>query len=643
MGTLYYGDNLPILRDHIKDESVDLVYLDPPFKSDANYNAFFQGKSGASASQIKAFEDTWHWINKDNQSISEFQLMLGDARTPDAVRRLLTAYHDFLGGCDMMAYLVMMSPRLVELKRILKPTGSLYLHCDPTASHYLKLMCDAVFGAGQFRNEIIWKRTTAHSSSKKFGPVHDVILYYARSEAPVWNAPRSDYAEEYLDKYYKFDDGDGRLHWRDNLCAAGTRKGESGKPWRGIDPGLKGMHWKFTVQKLDELDAEGRIYWPPKGTMPQYKRYREELKGKMVTDIWDDIDRINPVGSERLGYPTQKPVALLERIINASSNPGDLVLDPFCGCGTTIDAAEKSGREWIGIDITQIAMTTIKKRLWDTYHETKAVKFLRGSDAAPPDAQSKPSGTEMVVRIIGEPATPEDAAAMAKDDPYGFQWWAAGLVGGQGGAEKKKGADTGIDGRIIFFDDPKSATGEEIILQVKGGNLKADDVRALGFVVQREQAAMGVLISVAEPTDKMYADAAAAGYYAHKLTDQKYPRLQLRTVKELMEGKGIERPSEHAARDETFKKAPKAKASRDEQMMLVANALHADLAPALKRLEAISKIKDGAKQKSELEALIADWPAVEAEVRKNRNTFKAIKPILMEAFLSGLEHRKPTA
>jgi DNA modification methylase len=565
MGTLYYGDNLPILLDHIKDESVDLVYLDPPFKSDANYNAFFQGKSGASASQIKAFEDTWHWVNKDNESMSEFQKMLGHAHTPDAVRKLLQAYYDFMGGCDMMAYLMMMSPRLVELKRVLKPTGSLYLHCDPTASHYLKLLLDAIFGGQNFRNEITWKRSHAHSDSKQgrkgFGNVADIILYYSKSEAYLFNTQYLEYSQEYIDKYYRYRDADGRRYWLDNLTGpGGAAKGNPSYEVMGVT-----RHWRYSKERMQKLISEGRVIQTKPGNVPQYKRYLDEMPGVPLQNIWTDISPINMMAKERLGYPTQKPVALLERIINASSNPGDFVLDPFCGCGTTIDAAEKSGREWIGIDITQIAMTTIKKRLWDTYHETKTVKFLRGSDAATPDAQSKPSGTEMVVRIIGEPATPEDAAAMAKDDPYGFQWWAAGLVGGQGGAEKKKGADGGIDGRIIFYDDPKSANGEEIILQVKGGNLKADDVRALGFVVQREQAAMGVLISVDEPTDKMYADAAAAEYYTHKLTGKKYPKLQLRTVKELMEGKGIERPSEHAARDETFKKAPKAKAKGGEQ------------------------------------------------------------------------------
>jgi DNA modification methylase len=573
MGTLYYGDNLPILRDYIKDESVDLVYLDPPFKSDANYNAFFQGKSGASASQIKAFEDTWHWVNKDNESMSEFQKMLGDARTPDAVRKLLQAYHDFLGGSDMMAYLMMMSPRLVELKRVLKPTGSLYLHCDPTASHYLKLLLDAVFEKENFANEIIWQRTTTKNDYKQgavnWPRIHDVILMYHSSTVEARKQKRftqvfEPYDEEHIKTFYNFVDPNGRHYRLSDLTAPG--QGTRGHPqyeFLGVT-----RYWRYNKEKMEKLQKEGRIEFRPNGKVPRLKVYLDDAPGVALGDVWTDIRGMFNFGNEMLGYPTQKPIALLERILQASSNPGDLVLDPFCGCGTTIDAAEKHDRKWIGIDITQIAMTTIKKRLWDTYHEVKTVRFSRGSDAPEKTGETKSGANELVVRIIGEPATSEDAAAMAKEDPYGFQWWAAGLVGGQGAEEKKKGADGGIDGRIIFYDDPKSATGEEIILQVKGGNLKADDVRSLGFVAQREKAAMGVLISVDEPTDKMYADAAAAGYYAHKLTGKKYPKLQLRSVKELMEGKGIERPSEHAARDETFKKAPKSKKKQHEQKAL---------------------------------------------------------------------------
>ncbi len=369
---LYYGDNLDVLRRHIKDESVDLVYLDPPFNSNATYNVLFAEQNGTqAAAQIKAFEDTWRW---DQEAAREYEETV---ETGGEVSKALMAFRTLLGESNMMAYLAMMAPRLVELRRVLKPTGSIYLHCDPTASHYLKLLMDAVFGPDKFRNEIVWKRTTAHSSAKRYAPIHDTLLYFGRTAAPTWNEPREPYEQEYLDHYYKYDDGDGRLYWRDNLCAAGVRNGSSGQPWRGFDVAAKGMHWKFTSDGLDKLDAEGRIYWPKGGQgWPQYKRYREELKGKALPDIWSDIDRINAVGNERLGYPTQKPVALLERIIQASSNPGDTVLDPFCGCGTAIVAAEKLKRNWIGIDVTHLAITLIKHRIRDTFGEEAMPKVI---------------------------------------------------------------------------------------------------------------------------------------------------------------------------------------------------------------------------------------------------------------------------
>jgi DNA modification methylase len=428
----------------------------------------------------------------------------------------MQAFRTFLGDSDMLAYLAMMAPRLSELRRVLKPTGSLYLHCDPTASHYLKLLLDAVFAPTNFRNEIIWKRTTAHSSAKKFGPVHDVLLYYGKSDQVRWNAPRTDYEVEYLDRYYKFDDGDGRLYWRADLCAAGVRHGSSGKPWRGIDPTVKGMHWKFTTERLEELDKEGRIYWPPKGTMPQYKRYREELKGKAISDVWDDIDRINPVGAERLGYPTQKPQALLERILAASSDEGETVLDPFCGCGTTIAAAQKLNRRWIGIDITHLAITLIRSRLTDSF------------------------GAAAEYEVIGEPVSLPDATKLAHDDPYQFQWWALGLVGARP-VEEKKGADKGVDGRIYFHTGEKKT--RQIVLSVKAGHVSVSHLRDLRGVLEREQADIGVLISLEEPTAPMRKEAASAGFYTSPWG--KHPRLQLLTVDELLTGKGIDRPPAH--------------------------------------------------------------------------------------------------
>jgi DNA modification methylase len=527
---LYYGDNLDVMRRHVASESVDLVYLDPPFNSNASYNVLFAERDGTqAASQIKAFGDTWRW---DEGAARAFEdVVEAGGRTSQAMQ----AFRTFLGDTDMLAYLAMMAPRLVELRRVLKPTGSLYLHCDPTASHYLKMLLDAVFEPRNFRNEIIWKRTTAHSSSKKFGPVHDVLLYYVKTDAATWNEPRTDYEQDYLEKYYKYDDGDGRLYWRNSLTAAGTRKGTSGLPWRGIDVAATGQHWKFTRDHLDELDKAGKIYWPPKNGFPQIKRYRDELKGKAVADIWDDIDRINPVGGERLGYPTQKPEALLARIIAVSSNDGEVVLDPFCGCGTTIAAAQALDRGWIGIDITSLAITLIRHRLADSF------------------------GSAATYEVVGEPVSLPDAAKLAKDDPYQFQWWALGLVGARP-AEGKKGADQGIDGRIYFHEGDNRET-KQIIFSVKAGKLHAPYVRDLRGVVEREKAAIGVLLALDEPTRAMRTEAASAGFYASPWG--KHQRLQILTIEDLLTGKTLDRPPVQAS--VTYKRAPKAATKSIEQ------------------------------------------------------------------------------
>lgn len=535
---LYYGDNLQVLRDEIKNESVDLIYLDPPFNSNATYNVLFRSPSGEqSQAQIEAFEDTWHWGDDAERAFDE--VMHG----PNSeVAEMLRAMRSFLRENDMMAYLAMMAVRLLELHRVLKPTGSIYLHCDPTASHYLKILMDAVFGKEHFRNEIVWKRTSAHSSAKKFAPIHDLLLYYAKSDAPTWNTPRVAYTPEYLDKYYRFDDGDGRLYWRADLCAAGVRHGRSGEAWRGFDPTAKGMHWKFGVDTLDKLDAQRRIYWPKGGTgWPQYKRYREELKGKAVADLWDDIDRINPVGSERLGYPTQKPVALLERIIEASSNPGDVVLDPFCGCGTAVHAAQKLERQWVGIDITHLAISLIEKRLRDAF---PTVAF----------------------EVHGTPKDLEGARALAAADKYQFQWWAVSLVNAipQGG--KKKGADAGIDGVIYFKPDGK--TTEKAIVSVKGGeNVNVAMVRDLAHVVEREKAKIGLFITLAEPTGPMKTEAVKVGLYETELFG-KVPCIQILTIEELLAGK---KPDVPAIAPETFKKAERETTEKQAVFALVAD------------------------------------------------------------------------
>ena len=526
MGTLYYGDNLDILTRYIGDASVDLVYLDPPFNSAQSYNAFFQEKDGTdAASQIKAFEDTWHW------NIEAEAVYRQITEQPGKVSEVMQAFRTFLGSNDMMAYLTMMAPRLVELRRVLKNTGSLYLHCDPTASHYLKLLLDAVFGINNFRSEIIWKRTSGHSDAERFGSVHDTIFFYVKSDEFVWNQLFQAYEKDYVDQYYRYKEPDGRLFMSDNLSAAGLSGGGYDYEWKGVR-----RIWRCPISTMERLDKEGRVFYTKNG-IPRRKRFLDEAKGMPMQDIWTDVEALRSWHQERLGYPTQKPTALLERIIQTSSNPGDVVLDPFCGCGTTIDAAVKLGRQWIGIDITQLATTLIKGRLRDTY------------------------GTQLEIKTVGEPVTYQDAVALASKDgdnnKYQFQWWALGLVGARP-VEQKKGADGGIDGKILFRDDPRSPKPEQIILSVKGGKLKADDIRSLGHVVSRENAAIGVLITLQEPTAGMRADAASAGFYTHKLNAMQYPKLQILTIEELLDGRGIARPSSMSSGDETFRRAPKA-------------------------------------------------------------------------------------
>lgn len=521
MNRLYYGDNLEVLRRYVDDESVDLIYLDPPFNSNANYNVLFAERDGTeAASQIKAFVDTWRW---DATAAMAYQEVV---ESGGRVSQAMQAFRTFIPESDMLAYLSMMASRLVELRRVLKPTGSLYLHCDPTASHYLKILMDSVFGPLHFRNEIIWKRTSAHSSAKRYGPVHDTILFFSRGDEATWVGGHHPYDTAYVTQRFK---RGGDKPWKDaDLTGSGVRHGETGAVWRSFDVTAKGRHWAYPPSELDRMDSEGRVYWPSKkGGWPREKVFLAEALGVPLQDVWTDIPPINSQAQERLGYPTQKPEALLERIIKASSNEGDVVLDPFCGCGTSIAAAQKLNRKWIGIDITNLAITLIRSRLTDSFG---------------------PAGE---YEVIGEPVSLPDATKLAADDPYQFQWWALGLVGARP-VEQKKGADKGIDGRIFFH------TGEDksnqIILSVKAGHVTVAHLRDLRGVLDRENAEIGVLISLEEPTAPTKKEAASAGFYTSPWG--KHPRLQLITVESLLTGGQIDRPP--AQTSVTFKRAPKA-------------------------------------------------------------------------------------
>jgi len=531
--TLFYGDNLPILRDHIPDESIDLIYLDPPFNSNRSYNVLFKDERGEEAeAQIAAFDDTWHWNAAAQRT---YQDLVQNA--PTRVVQMIGALHDFIGTNQMMAYLTMMAARLVELHRVLKPTGSLYLHCDPTASHYLKIVMDTIFGPGSYRNEITWKRSSAHSDVKQgrkaYGNITDFLLYYTKGDTYSFNPQFVEYEEEYIRKTYNNVDPDGR-RWKssDMTGPGGAAKGNPSYEFMGVT-----RYWRFSKENMERLLAEGRIHQSAPGAVPRMKHYLDEMQGVSLQNIWDDISPIGAQAAERMGYPTQKPLALLERIIQASSNEGDVVLDPFCGCGTAVAAAHKLNRRWIGIDITHLSISLMKYRLKDMFG------LVEKKDYA----------------VIGEPEDFGSARQLARSDRYQFQWWALSLVqakplGGEGGREGKKGSDKGVDGVLNFLDEKNKL--QRVLIQVKSGHVKSGDIRDLRGVVEREEAAIGVFVTLDPPTQDMVTEAVSAGYFTSKTWQKDYPCIQILTVEELLAGKGINMPPSAYG---TFKQAEKVK------------------------------------------------------------------------------------
>jgi len=474
---LYYGDNLEILRKYILDNSIDLVYLDPPFNSKKDYNILFKESGGVeSEAQIKAFTDTWHWTQTAENTYHDIV-----TNGPLKVAQLVGALHDAIGQNDVMAYLVMMTARLIELHRVLKPTGSLYLHCDPTASHYLKLVLDQIFGPANFRNEVVWSYRTGGTSKRWFARKHETIFFYTKTPKYNFNV-----------QYYK--------------------------------------SWQRKKYNYSEK-------------YPEY--YDEEEKRwyhlAVCRSVWDDIFVIGtePDKSERLGYETQKPLALLERIIKASSNEGDIVLDPFCGCGTALVAAQKLNRRWIGIDITHLAITLMRNRLRDSF---PAIQF----------------------EVIGEPVDLASAKALARQDRYQFQWWALGLIKARPLGEKKKGADKGIDGVIQFIDDP-SGKAKRAVVQVKSGHVGVNAVRELKAVAAHD--ALGIFITLEPPTGPMQTEAVSAGFYHSPGWNKDYPKIQILTIEELLHGKAVDMPPQTQT-NVTFAKAPKVSQKEGEQLSM---------------------------------------------------------------------------
>jgi len=527
---LYYGDNLQILREYIPAESIDLIYLDPPFNSNRSYNVLFKDESGQdSEAQLTAFEDTWHW---DKRAETLYHELVTDS-SPE-ISRMIGALRDFIGSNQMTAYLVMMTARLAELHRVLKPTGSLYLHCDPTASRYLGVVLDTIFGVKNFKNEIIWQRINAKGNvQRKFGAIHDVILLYVKNSGKeIWNQLYRPLDPVYVEKTYCYvEEGTGRHYMSDNLTAS-MQRASSGQiyEWKGKRPPPTRC-WVYAKEKMEELDQQGRILYSKTG-YPRFKRYLDENPGEKIPDVWTDINIAS--GGETLGYPTQKPLALLERIIQAGSNEGDIVLDPFSGCGTAVVAAQKLKRKWIGIDVTHLAIALLKYRLKDTFG------IIEGRD----------------YQIVGEPQDIGSARQLAQEDRYQFQWWALSLIqakpiGSQSGSKAgKKGKDRGIDGVITFIDDAYNKP-KQIIVQVKSGKVKSGDIRDLVGAAEREKAVIGVFITLENPSKDMNTEAISAGFYSSPGWNREYPKIQILTIEALLNGEQVQMPPVKA----TFKEA----------------------------------------------------------------------------------------
>jgi len=514
MNQLHFGDNLDVLRA-MPTESVDLIYLDPPFNSNADYNVLYGTKRGGpSQAQVRAFADTWKWGKESQRALeqtSERHLEAGD---------LLSSFQKVFGGSDMMAYLAMMTVRLIELHRVLKSSGSLFLHCDPVASHYLKILLDSIFGPLRFRNEIIWKRTFAHGNvTQRLGDVTDTILYFTKTKSFKWHQPFRTLSDEETKGKFPNSDQDGRK-WQSVTLRNPSVRPNLHYPYQASNGVTYRPHpngWSCNIERMKKYDHEGRLHYPstPDGAL-RLKMYADESKGERLQSLWDDIPPIGAQAQERLGYPTQKPLALLERIIEIASDKDDTILDPFCGCGTAIDAAEKLGRRWVGIDITYLAIHVIEGRLTRSF----------GADVK--------QGYE----LHGQPKDANDARVLAARDWLEFQKWAVISLGGL--PKDRPGADGGIDGVIRYhrvgIEQPNRA-----IVSVKGGlNVGVDAIHKLKSVIVREDAEIGVLVCLEKPTKAMEREASTAGEIGPK--SRRVPRIQIVTVDMLFETGSIELP-----------------------------------------------------------------------------------------------------
>lgn len=501
-GVLYFGDNYEILKEHIKDKSVDLIYLDPPFNSKAQYNVLFKSKGDDDApSQLKAFNDTWKW-GEESRIYYDKLISYGDD-----ISTMIYGLRQTIGTNDMMAYLVMMAVRLIQLRRVLKDTGSIFLHCDPTASHYLKVLMDCIFGGKNFRNEIIWKKTNStKEQADAFGKQHDIIFWYSKTDDYLYK-PVSRELDGKSKKPFCHDDDDGRGLYQTIALSNTTESGGFSKmkvwKWRGVK-----ARWIYSKATLEEWWAKGLIYKTKSGYRKKDFLSDKEKRGITITDIWTDTEVAPIQKSERLGYATQKPISLLERILNASSAEGQLVLDPFCGCGTAIEAAHKLNRNYVGIDVTHLAIGLIEYRM------------------------KKAFGVRP--KVIGVPTTLESAMELAERDKFQFEAWAVTRIDGIKPNEKK-GKDRGIDGRgirIIGKDEQGLAISKKVVVSVKGGqNIGPSMIRDLKGTVEREGAGFGVFICIREPTKEMVKEATSSSMVETNL-GQSYPEIQIYTIKD---------------------------------------------------------------------------------------------------------------
>ncbi|WP_156467482.1 DNA methyltransferase [Methylobacterium sp. Leaf102] len=530
MNHLYYGDNITIMQ-RMPKYSVDLIYLDPPFNSKQNYNLIYKSMTGKPVpDQADAFCDTWEMDPQKEELAKAMPMLMREHGVEDYYVEFWRLWINALRYTqrDLLAYLIYMVQRLLYMKSILRPTGSIYLHCDPTASHYIKVMMDGIFGHKNFQNEIIWQRTNAHGRAKKWGPVHDVILFYSASEKFTWNRVFQNYDASYIASHYGSKDQHGAYQLV-TLDGPGVRKGSSGLPWKGIDPTLKGRHWELppdralpkwfkhpagyaamdVQERLEVLEAAEIVVWPKRGVFPRYKRYLDVAEGNSIQDVITDIPAMNSQSDERLGYPTQKPVPLLERIIKASTNKGDVVFDPFCGCGTTIYAAAKLDRKWVGCDIAILSIKLVREIL-----AGPKFRLVEGHD----------------FDVDGIPVSVEQAEHLFKRDPFQFEHW---LVERVGGFPTKKTGDKGIDGRMYF--ETKDGL-KAMVLSVKGGKLKPGDVRDLrGVLADQQDTEMAGFLSLQEPSKAMREAASLAGQFEYG--GVMYDRLQFLTVKDILEDK----------------------------------------------------------------------------------------------------------